>query len=120
MCANESPNKEPYRPVVKFRNIDKSVLEVIQNRDKVASGDSDEENTVDPEDVEDAAFPASIPLPPALDLSFVVDPDINIAAPALFDLVAPPSSIDTSTILKQTTSATPAAREDIQDVDWDW
>ncbi|KAJ7787225.1 hypothetical protein B0H14DRAFT_3505808 [Mycena olivaceomarginata] len=103
---------------------DKSVLEVMQNRDKAASGDSDsdsdEEDAVDPEDVEDAAFPASIPLPPALDLSFIVDPDINIAAPALLDLVAPESAIDTSTIPKQTTSATPAAREDVQDVDWDW
>ncbi|KAJ7852085.1 hypothetical protein B0H14DRAFT_3866175 [Mycena olivaceomarginata] len=69
---------------------------------------------------DDTAFPASIPLPPALDLSFVVDPDINIAAPALLDLVAPESSIDTSTIPKQTTLATPAAREDVQDVDWDW
>ncbi|KAJ7334173.1 hypothetical protein DFH08DRAFT_814212 [Mycena albidolilacea] len=62
----------------------------------------------------------SVPLPPALDLSFVVDPDINIAAPALLDLVAPESSIDTSTIPKQTASATPAAREDVQDVDCDW
>ncbi|KAJ7348679.1 hypothetical protein DFH08DRAFT_960053 [Mycena albidolilacea] len=62
----------------------------------------------------------SVPLPPALDLSFVVDPDINIAAPALLDLVAPESSIDTFTIPKQTASATPAAREDVQDVDCDW
>jgi hypothetical protein len=79
-----------------------------------------EEDAVDTEDVEDAAFPASIPLPPALDLPFVVDPNIHIAAPALLDLVAPESSIDTSTIPKQTASATPAAREDVQDVDWDW
>ncbi|KAJ7815564.1 hypothetical protein B0H14DRAFT_3878244 [Mycena olivaceomarginata] len=103
--ANESPKKELYRPV---------------NRDKAASGDSNEEDAVDTEDVEDAAFPTSIPLPPALDLPFVVDPNINIAAPALLDLVAPESSIDTSTIPKQTASATPTAREDVQDVDWDW
>ncbi|KAJ7897858.1 hypothetical protein B0H14DRAFT_3581422 [Mycena olivaceomarginata] len=126
LSTTRAPKKEPYRPVVKFRNIDKSVLEVIQNCDKAASGDSDEdededeEDAVDPEDVEDAAFPASIPLPPAFNLSFVVDPDINITVPALLDLIAPESSIDTSTIPKQTASATPTAREDVQDVDWDW
>ncbi|KAJ7711248.1 hypothetical protein B0H14DRAFT_3489693 [Mycena olivaceomarginata] len=66
-----SAKKEPFRPVVKFRNLDEAVLKAAQSGRK-----DDDEALAEAHAAANSSF------------TFKIDQDINLAAPALLDLVA--------------------------------
>ncbi|KAJ7851433.1 hypothetical protein B0H14DRAFT_2581456 [Mycena olivaceomarginata] len=71
-----SAKKEPFRPVVKFRNLDEAVLKAAQNSDEDDGSEDDDEALAEAHAAANSSF------------TFKIDQDINLAAPALLDLVA--------------------------------
>ncbi|KAJ7608836.1 ribonuclease H-like domain-containing protein [Mycena polygramma] len=108
--ATASPEKEPYRPVVKFRNLEENVLKSVQ-QDEDSEAASDEED--EPESGDDEAKQAREAAQSAF--TFIIDPDIDISAPALIDVT--PATTTTVPAQRQTV---PAVQEEPEDVNWDW
>jgi hypothetical protein len=107
-----------YRPVVKFRNIEKSVLQAIQTggADDGLMPDVDVES-----DNEDEAD--NEPLGPGMDegepVAFEIDPDIDINSRALKDMVSiDPVSINLSLVSSRQPATTTATIDPV--VDWNW
>ncbi|KAK7041309.1 ribonuclease H-like domain-containing protein [Favolaschia claudopus] len=120
--SEASVKKEPYRPVVKFRNIDKKLLETVRSRRAVSSesdSESDDEDTeIRPEDETPVtAQPASRRPPPVF--IFDIDPDLNIAAPALLDLLSVDGPVQTTAAKESQAQMVRGAKTNPADIDWD-
>ena len=106
-----------YRPVVKFRNIEKNVLQAVQSEqddaeDKsLSDSDSDDDDTDSEADIHDKR-------PPPRALTFEIDPDVDITSQALRDMISTDQSVGQSS---QAQSA-PANSSDTSGTvpDWDW
>jgi hypothetical protein len=104
-----------YQPVVKFRNMDKNVLQAVQSEQSNAEdknlSDSDSDNTDNEADVNDER-------PPPRALTFEIDPDVDITLQALRDMVSTDESVGHSS---QVQSA-PANSSDTSGTipDWYW
>jgi len=103
-----------YRPVVKFRNIDKNVLRAVQSEQSdaedndLSDSDNDDDDTDSEADINDER-------PPPRALAFKIDPDIDITLQALQDMISTYQSVGQSS---QVQSA-PANGSDMVP-DWDW
>jgi hypothetical protein len=112
----ESGSNPVYRPVVKFRNMDKNVLRAVQAEqsnveDKnLSDSDSDTDDTDNKADVNDKRPPHA--------LTFEIDPDVDITLQALRDMILTDQSVGHSS---QVQSA-PANSSDTSGTvpDWDW
>ncbi|KAJ6607061.1 ribonuclease H-like domain-containing protein [Mycena sp. CBHHK59/15] len=126
--ANVSPKKEPFRPVVKFRNLDENVLKSVQQggrRDAEGNAalepdsDSDSDEEAEPESGDDEANQAREAAQSAF--TFDIDPDINISAPALLDLVTvTPASASTAPTDRAQRQTVPVAQEKPEEVNWNF
>jgi hypothetical protein len=82
--------KPKYRPAVKFRNIDESVLQTVQTGARsAAEGDAMTEGEDEFDDDEsDDEMDTSMDGPPRQAFAFEIDVDIDIDSKALQDMVA--------------------------------
>ena len=102
-----------YRPVVKFRNIDKNILRAVQSEQSDAEdndlSDSDNDDDTDSEaDINDER-------PPPRALAFEIDPDIDITSQALRDMISTDQIVGQSSHVQ----SAPANSSDMAP-DWDW
>ncbi|KAJ7933289.1 Saccharopine dehydrogenase-domain-containing protein [Mycena leptocephala] len=83
--------KKPFRPVVKFRNLDETVLKSVQQGQKASDSDvgEAEPDSDSEEDSEREAVDEEETFAARSAFTFDIDPDINISAPALLDLTVP-------------------------------
>ncbi|KAF7374391.1 hypothetical protein MSAN_00323100 [Mycena sanguinolenta] len=124
---NATAKKEPFRPVVKFRNLNEKVLASVQQGQNTSNSeverlhdlensDSDEDNETEPgESEQDLAQSAA-----RSSFTFDIDPDINISAPPLLDLVSASPSAGGSTTLavRNQPPTVPVGKNMQEDIDW--
>ena len=111
--------KRAYRLVVKFQNIEESVLHAIQSKDDEEEEKklSDDESDSEGEDSE--PHWDEILLPRAL--TFEVDHDIDMTSQALRDMVSTEHSVGPSVHSQSTSSdVREAPRTSSAQPDWDW
>ncbi|KAK0443131.1 uncharacterized protein EV420DRAFT_1577094 [Desarmillaria tabescens] len=117
------PDKKPgRRPAVKFREIQKDVLEKIQSNTKKSgtSEESDAESeTDDDSDDDDDAVSGNTTVEAPREKEFKIDPDIDLASPSLLDLVSSEPVVEVSSLDKVPVSSL-SDMDDLEDVDWAW
>ena len=120
----ESNVKQEYRPVVKFRNIEESVLRAVQTR----TGDEpsprnhdlseDAESDYDSED--DNTDTNIIRPPPAQDFAFEIDEDIDIDSKGLRDMVSVEPVVHEISQSRHVLSKTALPARLPESPNWDW
>jgi hypothetical protein len=97
-------SKQVYRPVVKFRNIEESVLRAVQSEQDDAKDRDLSDVDSDSEDEGGDANGDEMALPPRA-ITFEIDPDIDITSQALQDMVLTEHSVRQSASPPQPASA---------------
>jgi hypothetical protein len=97
-------SKQVYRPVVKFRNIEESVLRAVQSEQDDAEDRDLSDVDSDSED-EGGDVNGDEMAPPPRAITFEIDPDIDITSQALRDMVSTEHSVGQSASPPQPASA---------------
>ena len=98
-----------YRPVVKFRNIDESVLQIVQTGGNGAE---------DPDSLEEDVNVAGPP--PAQAFTFEIDVDVDINSKALRDMVSADPAVQEEVRPQQASSVVNAPQALVVVPNWNW